>query len=177
MTHDFQLSVTAISDDPLVFIANTSDTEDTLSLTANGGYMLYLQNTSPSRVIKIEKIMASASTPGVVMRWMKSVTIDGLNNNNIHAPVNINGNEDPTEIVCFNWNEIGDGILNIDKGMKVKTYILDIGHTGIKVNATLGAFDNMALHFKHDKGMPEIECGIQFSYQIAEQTEAESKDE
>ena len=172
MANDFQLSITQIGDDPLVFIANTADTEDTLSLTANGGYMLYLQNTSATRVLVVEKIMASASTPGVVMRWMKGVTIDGLNNNNIHSPININGNEKATEIVCYNWNEIGDGILNISEGVKVKTFILDIGYTPIKTNAVLGAFDNMALHFKHDKGTPEIECGIQFSYQDIE----ESKD-
>ena len=86
----------------LVFIANTADTEDTLTLTANGGYMLYLQNTSASRDIVIEKIMAGASTPGVVMRWMKGVTIDNkiLDNNNIHVPVNINGNKKSYNLIC-----------------------------------------------------------------------------
>ena len=123
-----------------------------------------LQNLCQTSTIEIEKIMVSASTPSVVMRWTKGVTIDGLNNNNIHAPVNINGNEEATEIICYNWNEIGDGIINIDEGMKVKTFILNIGHSEIKTNAVLGAFDNIALHFKHANGMPEIECGIQFSY-------------
>ena len=174
MEHNFQLSITEIGDDPLVFIANTADASDILGLTANGGYMLYLQNTSTSKSLVVEKIMASASTPGVVMRWEKSMTIDELNNNTTHSPVNINGNEKAEELVCYSWDGIGDGILNISDGVKVKTFILDIGYTEIKTKAVLGRFDNMALHFKHDTGTPDIECGIQFSYQDIDEQEPEN---
>ena len=170
---DFILSITE-EERGLVFMANTADTADTLTLTANGGYMLYLQNKATDRVLRIEKIMASASTPGVVLRWEKSATVDKeiLDNNNIHAPVNINGNKEATEIVCYNWNEIGgDGIVGVENGETIKTFILGMGHSEIKINAVLGAFDNMALHLKHPEGMPEIECGIQFSYQDIEDSE------
>ena len=178
MIHDFQISITSKEDDSLVFIANTADTKDTLSLPGVGGYVLYLQNTSTSKIIEINKIMASASMSDVVLRWVKGVTIDNdvLANNNVHTPVNINGNEKATDIVCFNWDEVGNGIAGIGGGVTVKTFILDIGHTPIKTKATLGAFDNIGLHMDHPTRMPEIECGIQFSYRDVE-TEAEIPNE
>ncbi len=171
MLPDFQISITSLQDDAPFFIASTaSEEKDTLSITAIGGYVLYLQNTSATKIIEINKIMASASTPGVVLRWVKSVIInkDVLANNNAHAPVNINGNEEIKDVVCFNWTGVGNGIAGINDGEIVKTFILDIGHTSIKTKAMLGAFDNIGLHMKHAEGMPEIECGIQFSYRDVE---------
>ncbi len=169
MIHDFQISITSKEDDSLVFIANTADTEDTLSLPGVGGYILYLQNKSTTKIIEINKIMASASMPNVILRWVKGVTVDKdvLANNNDHTPVNINGNEKIKDIVCFSWDEGGNGIAGIDEGVVVKTFILGMGHTPIKTKATLGAFDNIGLHMEHAIGrLPEIECGIQFSYRI-----------
>lgn len=170
MLPDFQISITSKKDDSMVFIANTADTEDVLTLPGVGGYVLYLQNTSATKIIEINKIMASGSTSGVILRWVKSVTInkDVLANNNAHAPVNINGNEEIKDVVCFNWTGVGNGIAGINEGEIVKTFILDIGYTPIKTKAILGAFDNIGLHMKHEDGMPEIECGIQFSYRDAE---------
>lgn len=176
MANDFQISVTSMQDDAPFFIASTvSKDKDVLPITAIGGYMLYLQNTSTTKVIDIKKIMASASTPGVVLRWTKNVMLEEVNNAVLQAPVNISG-KDEAEAVCYKWNGIGNGIVGIDAGVKVDAHILGIGYTSIMIKATLGLFDNMALHFKHPEGTPDTTCSILFSYRDIEMVEPEVQD-
>ena len=173
MEHNIQLSITSNENATPFFIASTaSDSGDVLSITAIGGYVLYLQNTSTKKIIIIDEITASASTPGVVLRWVKNVEIGVIDNAELKEPVNISGKE-KAEAICYKWDGIENGIVGIDdeKGAKVKTYILDIGHTSIKTKASLRTFDNIALHFKHPEGAPDVECGIQFSYQDIEEPE------
>ncbi len=174
MIHDFQISITSMQEDAPFFIASTaSEEKDVLSMTAIGGYMLYLQNTSVTRVIEVKKITASVSTPGAVLRWTKNVTIGDVDNTILQPPVSISGPE-VSDAICYKWNGIENGIVGISEGVKVDAYILDIGYTSIMINATLGRFDNMALHFKHPEGMPDFTCGIKFSYRDIDVQETEN---
>jgi hypothetical protein len=163
MSNEIRLLITPAEDERLNFIANTADTSDTLTMTANGGFMLYLQNKSLTKVLEINKIMASVSTSGGTLKWMKNLIITELDNFNNHSPVNING-EEAAEVTCYNWNGEQDGIVGIKDGIIVKTFILDEGYTPILVNSTLSAFGNIALHYIPKVGSPEFECGLQFSY-------------
>lgn len=163
MSNEIRLAITPIEDKGLVFIANTADISDTLTTTENGGFMLYLQNKSLTNILEINKIMASVSTPGGTLKWMKNVIVANPDNFNEHSPININGTE-KADVICYNWNGQQGGIVGISDGIIVKTFILNEGYTPILINSTLGPFDNIALHYTPKVGSPEFECGIQFSY-------------
>ncbi len=174
---NFQLSVTSIEDNKQFYIASTASEErDVLSMTAVGGYVLYLQNTSTEKVIEIAEIMASVSTPGGVLRLTKGVMLKEVDNAALQPPVNISGKEE-AEAKCYKWDGIGNGIVGISEGEKIDAHILDIGYTPITMNATLGRFDNIALHFKHPEGMPDLGCAIRFSYRDIEAVDPEDRDE
>jgi len=176
MPEDFQISITSTRNRPPFFVVSTaSEEKDVLSMTAVGGYALYLQNTSVTKVIDIKKIMASASTPGVVLRWTKDVLLGEVENAILRPPVNISGTEE-AEATCYKWNGIQNGIVGITEGAKVDAQILDIGYTSIMVNATLGRMDNIALHFKHPEGAPDIGCSLIFSYRDIEPVEQDAQD-
>jgi len=149
------------------YFANTTDTADTLTMTATGGVMLYLQNTSRTKTMVLEKILTSATTAGGVVKWTKNMTVTTITNHNTHVPVNLNFKSGNTaDATCYSWNETGDGMTTFTVGTVIKTFITGAGFTAHPIDGAiiLGFNDSITINYKPVSGTPEFECGIRFHY-------------
>lgn len=161
----------AISEtDGLAFFANTSDTANTLTIDGVGTLdMLYLQNTSTTRRLAIEKIAVSSTLTAGVIVWLKNPIIGAIANYNTHIPVNINFSSGNTaEALCYTWNEVGTpvGMTNITGGTILKTFITNAGPAIFPIDGSviLGSNDSILIRYVA-AGACEFECGLRFYFE------------
>lgn len=94
----------------------------TLTVTATGGYMLYLKNISTDYDTIIARITISTSAL-MVITLMKNPTIGSLGNEIAKTPINKNFKSGKVaKAECYGWDEVGDGITGITGGECVGTY-------------------------------------------------------
>jgi len=154
--------------DGQAYIANTTDTADTLTLTATGGPIVYIKNTSTSRSLIIESMCFGSSASGVVVVVTRNPTLGTIGNENTHAPVNCNyfsGNA--AEAIVYTWDEVGDGMTGLSGGTKHASFILPAGTTPIPTEGSLVIGRGDSIMFSA-VGAAEFTANIHFYYDTAE---------
>lgn len=138
-----------------------SDTS--LTVTATGGIMWVLQNTSATDLI-VKKFMLSMAQNQIV-RLIRSPTIGTLGNETAITPANLNlkSNRD-AECSCYGWDETGDGITGVTGGTSIYTMRSNTGGPA-QVESDdaliLGRQDVIALHVS---GAGEFNGSFMFYY-------------
>lgn len=99
-----------------------SEAKPALTVTATGGYMMYLKNTSTSYEAIIARVTISTSAL-MLITIMKNPTIGSLNNEASITPVNKNFRSGKVAAVdVYGWDEVGDQITGITGGDCAGTY-------------------------------------------------------
>jgi len=99
-----------------------TETTPTLTVTATGGYMMYLKNTSTLYDAIIARITISTSAM-MVLTLIKNPTIGPLGNEVAITAVNKNFKSGKVaEVDCYGWDEVGDGITGVTGGTCIGTY-------------------------------------------------------
>ncbi len=145
------------------FYMNSADTADTLTATATGGYIMYLKNDDPSRLITIEDIQISASAAAGVVRIMRNPTLGSIADNNATVPVNENfGSAATATVTAHNWDEVNDGLGGITAGTVVETLIAPVGISVIRVQGRYILNQGDAIGVQYLAKAGEITMGIRF---------------
>lgn len=156
------------------YFANTADTADTLTLATGNTYnLLYIKNTSTTKLLIVEKIIASFDTAGIVFKFIKNHTLGTASANNAHEPVNVNfASNNTADCVAHNWDETGtSGIGGLTGGTTIKTFNLVAGPTFFPVDGFMVLGPNNAITLtatNNTGGNVEGECGIRFYYDSEE---------
>ena len=99
-----------------------TEANPTLTVTATGGYMMYLKNTSTEYDAIIARITASTSAL-MSVTIMKNPTIGALGNETAVVPVNKNFSSGKVaDVDVYVWDEGGDQITGITGGTCGGTY-------------------------------------------------------
>lgn len=94
----------------------------TLTVTATGGYMMYLKNTSTNYDAIIARLTVSTSAM-MSVTIMKNPTIGILVNEVASVPVNKNFKSGKVaDVDVYTWDEVGDGMTGITAGACAGTY-------------------------------------------------------
>ncbi len=161
---------TVSSRDGEAYIAHTGTTANTLTIsTGETIKMLYLENTSSTRELVIEKISASTSVGLVVLTYTRNTTLGTATANNAFEPVNENfASGKQAQTICHSWDESGTtGIGGITVGTKLATHVLGIGETEDDINGAivLSRGNNIVLSIVNGTGGDiEAECKIRFYF-------------
>lgn len=103
---------------------------ETLTVTATGGYVFILQNTSSNTVV-VEDVTLSTDTASVFYTsWVGAATGTLANNNTIQASTLNSGatGVDPGFTINI-WDEVGDGMTGITGGSPCTTVLIAAGTT------------------------------------------------
>ncbi len=114
------------SRDGEAYYANTADTANTLTIaTGETIKMLYLENTSGTLDLVVEKISVNSDTAGVVAVYTRNAVLGAVGANDAHTPPNANFSSGKTaRVVCHTWDETGTtGITGITGGVKLATHL------------------------------------------------------
>ena len=99
-----------------------TEAKPTLTVTAAGGYMMYLKNTSTDYGAIMARIAISTSAL-MLITVMKNPTIGALGNETAITPVNKNfGSGKVADVDLYGWDEVGDQITGITGGDCAGTY-------------------------------------------------------
>ena len=99
-----------------------TEAKPTLTVTATGGYMMYLKNTSTDYDAIIARITAATSAQ-MSITIMKNPTIGSLGNETAVVPVNKNFSSGKVaDVDVYAWDEVGDQITGITGGTCGGTY-------------------------------------------------------
>ena len=99
-----------------------TEAKPTLTVTATGGYMMYLKNTSTEYNAIIARITVSASAL-MLITIMKNPTIGSLGNETAIIPVNKNfASGKVADVDVYGWDEVGDQITGVTGGTCAGTY-------------------------------------------------------
>ncbi len=145
------------------FYMNSADTADTLTATATGGYIMYLQNDDPNRLITVEDIQISAAVTAGVVRIIRNPDVGTIADNNVAVPVNENfGSAATATVTAFTWDEVNDGLGGITGGTVMETFIMPVGKETIDVAGRfiLNQGDRIGVQYLAKAG--EITMGIRF---------------
>lgn len=135
------------------------------TVTATGGYIMYLKNDNADYDMVIGRITASTSAI-ITFVLEKNPTLGVLGNYNAVVPVNKNytsGNV--AEATCGAWNGVGDGITGITAGTVVGTWQLNGGPYKAyeDESVVLGVGDILALFAKNTGN---VALNVHFYYNI-----------
>ena len=99
-----------------------TEAKPTFTVTATGGYMIYVKNTSTSYDMIIARITITTSALTIIT-IMKNATIGSLGNETSVIPINKNFKSGKVaEVDVYAWDEIGDQITGITGGTCAGTY-------------------------------------------------------
>jgi hypothetical protein len=99
-----------------------TEAKPTLTVTATGGYMMYLKNTSTNYDAVIARVTISTSAL-MLITIMKNPTIGVLGNETATVPVNKNFKSGKVaDVDVYTWDEVGDQITGITSGDCAGTY-------------------------------------------------------
>lgn len=99
-----------------------TEAKPTLTVTATGGYMIYVKNTSTDYDMIIARISVSTSALTVIT-VMKNPTIGSLGNEVVTTPINKNFKSGKVaDVDVYGWDEVGDEITGITGGSCAGTY-------------------------------------------------------
>jgi len=125
-------------EDQLAFAANTSDTANTLTITATGGPILFIRNDSADEIMTVADIIISVNTAGLIVRILRNQTLGTIGNNNTHTSSNSNfGSSKTADATVFNWDEVGDGITGLSGGAVYSVFTLPVGLTRLHINGEI----------------------------------------
>lgn len=148
------------------YFANTTNTADTLTFAdATEGPVLYLKNTSATKTIVIQKMVASASAAGGVLKMVRNEALGTIGANNVHVPVNSNfGSENTMEADCYNWDETGTvGMTGLTGGIIWKSFVTKAGPEFYPIDGTIILPRNSSITIEYSNntgGSIEFECGL-----------------
>jgi len=119
------------------FIFNTTDTANTLTITATGGPILFIQNDNTEKELTIEQILVSNSAI-IECALYRNPVLGTIGNNNIHTPANLNfGSNRSAEATAYNWDEVGDGMTGLTGGTLVAYFIVPAGITTFNLGGAI----------------------------------------
>jgi len=102
-----------------------TEAKPTLTVTAAGGYMMYLKNTSTDYDAVFARLAISTSAL-MVITAIKNPDIGALVNETAITPVNKNFKSGKlADVELYGWDEVGDGITGITAGTCIGTYQVD----------------------------------------------------
>lgn len=100
-----------------VFFLHTGTTADTLTVTATGGTIIFVQNDSSTKRLVISEILIGSDVAGTVIRLVKNYTVGAFSDNNVLTPFNsFLGAADTADLTAHSWDEINNGIGGITSG-------------------------------------------------------------
>lgn len=161
---------TVSSRDGEAYHAHTATTANTLTIsTGETIKMLYLENTSGTLDLVIEKINGSVDTAGVELLYTRNTTLGSVGANNVFEPVNANfSSGKQARATCHSWDETGTaGITGISGGAVITTHILDPGPFFDPIDGfmVLKRGNNIVVTLVNGTGGDiEAEVGIRFYY-------------
>lgn len=96
---------------------------------ADTGPMLHIVNDNPDKFLVIEKVIVSADTAGIIMKFLRNMTVGSLGDNTAITPANSNtGSSKVAAVTCNVWDETGvTGITGLTAGTDIHSFILDAG--------------------------------------------------
>lgn len=151
-----------------VYFANMSDTADTVTITTTGGPMMYIKNTSSTKNVIIQKYLVGAGQDGTVLKFVKNATVGTIGNENTHIPPNLNFSSTNTaDVLCYIWDEVGDGMTGISGGTTCATFILALGEIALPANDAfvLGPNDSITIYATSIGTSSEFSLNTRF-YQV-----------
>jgi len=153
------------------FTFNTTDTADTLTVTTTKGQMLYVENTSPTKVLCVEKIILSSGAAGTRVTLQRNPVVGTIGANNTHTAVNLNFSSGKTaEATAYNWDETGTGMTGITAGTTISSFILPAGVFDAPLNGSivLNKGDSISITVEAASGTPEFAAFIRAYYLVAD---------
>lgn len=170
--HQLETKTISLSEEQFVsvneksaYFLNSTQTADTLAITATGGNILHLQNLSTTQLLYIHKIIISNSTAGTILKWIRNATVGTIGNNNTVVPVNSNFSSSNTANVnAYSWNQVGDGMTGITGGSVGVSFILGVGVLVLPLDGVLvlGVGNSITLAAK---GVTNLSLGIRFYHE------------
>lgn len=152
------------------YVANTTDTADTLTtLNGNTYDLLYLENTSSTKILVIEIVGFSASANGGILKFIKNPVKGTIANANNHIPLNSNfasGNE--AEATAFSWDEVGIvGISGLSGGDNLASFLTTSNPALLPVSGAfiLGRGNSISFQYINNTGgNSEVSVQLRFYY-------------
>ena len=147
------------------YIVNCTITDDTLTTTATGGFMLYLRNLRSDKYLEVTKIEASAAVAGGVLVAVVDPVEGTLAANAVTTPVSLNRERVVSaDVECNCWDESGHGMTGLTGGTILKTTILAVGKSSVDLDGSvmLGLNDSIVVSFSGAAG--EFECSIRYHF-------------
>ena len=152
----------------LSFIANTTTTAKTLTVVSGNTYnLIYLANTSSTRIMVVQTINSSSNAAGGVFTVVKNPTVGTLSNYNVFTPVNLNFSSGLlAEATCYSWNEVGTaGITGITGGTTVAAFITGAAPLPLAVEGAFIIPQNTSIVVQYTStGATETSACIRFYY-------------
>ena len=110
------------------YIANIADAGDTLTITATGGYILYLAADATSDGLYVDRISIYGSANGQTATIERNPTLGSISNHETHVPRNMNtGSTKTADVTCYSWDEASDGMGGLTDNAIYEAMILSIG--------------------------------------------------
>ena len=152
------------ADEGDAFYMNSAVGTDTLTATATGGTIMYLENTdSTGKNLIVQDIQVSASAAAGIVRIIRNPVVGTIADETITVPVNENfGSNATAAVTAFTWDEVNDGLGGLSLGVVIETFIAPVGVSVVDVGGRyiLNQGDSIAIDYLAKAG--EITIGIRF---------------
>jgi len=156
------------------YIANTTTTANTLTtVTGNTYNLLYIENSSATRLLIVQKIAVSADTAGMVLDVFRNPVLGVVSANNVEIPINDNFSSGKTADGIFHsWDETGTvGIGGLTGGDNIGSNILPGATVVVPIDGSviLGQGNSLTVRATNGTGgNVEVSALVRFYYEDAD---------
>jgi len=121
------------------FTVTSGDTvANTLTVTATGGALLWMTNTSSVLDVVIDQIIVSASASTMVFKVVTGSTLGSVADNVAQTPVNLHtGKTTTAPVTAHGWDEANNGIGGLTLGSTVHTQLCSVGSAPVDFEGAL----------------------------------------
>ncbi len=137
--------------DQAVFFLHTGDTADTLTVTATGGTIIFVQNDSSTKRLVISEIIIGSDVAGTVIRMVKNYTVGSIADNNVLTPFNsFLGAADTADLTAHSWDEVNNGVGGLTLGTLIAVGLTSAGgnEPELRQAIVLDRKDNFGIELK-----------------------------
>ncbi len=137
--------------DQEVFFLHTGDTADTLTVTATGGTIIFVQNDSSTKRLVISEIIIGSDVAGTVIRLVKNYTVGVIADNNALTPFNsFLGAADTADLTAHSWDEVNNGVGGLTAGTLIGVLLSSAGNNEpeLRQAIVLDRKDNFGIELK-----------------------------
>lgn len=156
------------------YVAHTSDkTNGTLTLATSAAILMYIENTSQTKHLHLQRITGSSSAAGGLIKFIRNPEVDTatLANELVHKPRKLNFSEErDADVVCYTWDEVGgagiSGISYTAPTQIMRAALLGAGEINIPLEgaAILGTGASAAVEVVGSTA--EIEIAVRFYFEL-----------